>query len=327
MKVGITYNLGSDYQPQEDDPLDVVAEFDSPITIEGLEKAIRANGHEAVLIGDGQKLFQWLRNNSVDLVFNIAEGYHGRGREAQIPALLEMLQIPVVGSDSVALGIALDKVMTKQVMKSEGIPTSPFLKIGRFEEMNGVPLRYPLFAKPVHEGTGKGIDTQSKIKTYAELKKRVRYLLKTYKEPVLVEEYLEGQEFTVGLVGNPPKVLGTMQIVIDTSQVEDFYSYRVKEEYETFVHYVCPPQIEPDRLQEIEEMAVRAYKALDCKDFGRVDIRCDQRGNPFFLEINPLAGLNPMHSDLCIIARHNGIPYEELIGRILHSAMTRHHLI
>lgn len=327
MKIGVTYNLGSDYQPKEDDPIDVVAEFDTPVTIEGLQDAIRANGHEPALIGDGQKLFTWLRNNSADIIFNIAEGYHGRGREAQIPAMLEMLQIPYVGSDSVALGVALDKVMTKQVMKSEGIPTSPFLKIGRVEEMNGVPLRYPLFAKPVHEGTGKGIDTQSKIKTYAELKKRVRYLIKTYKEPVLVEEYLEGQEFTIGIVGNPPKVIGTMQIVIDTGQVEDFYSYHVKEEYETFVHYVCPPQIEPDRLQEIEEMAVRAYRALDCKDFARVDIRCDARGNPFFLEINPLAGLNPLHSDLCIIARHNGIAYEELIGRILHSSMTRHHLI
>lgn len=326
MRIGLTYNLGSDYQPKEDDPEDIVAEFDTPVTIEGLQNAIRAAGHEPVPIGDGQKMFQWLRGNSVDLVFNIAEGYTGRGREAQIPAILEMLQIPYVGSDSVALGVALDKVMTKQVMKSEGIPTSPFLKIGRVEEMNGVPLRYPLFAKPVHEGTGKGIDTQSKIKTYAELKKRVRYLIKTYKEPVLVEEYLAGEEFTVGIVGTPPKVVGTMQIVIDTTQVEDFYSYRVKEDYEQFVHYVCPPQIEPDRLQEIEEMAVRAFKALDCKDFGRVDIRCDSRGNPFFLEINPLAGLNPLHSDLCIISRHHGVTYEELIGKILDSAITRHHL-
>lgn len=327
MRIGLTYNLGSDYQPKEDDPEDIVAEFDTPVTIEGLQNAIRAAGHEPVPIGDGQHMFQWLRGNTVDLVFNIAEGYCGRGREAQIPAILEMLQIPYVGSDSVALGVALDKVMTKQVMKSEGIPTSPFLKINRIEEMNGVPLRYPLFAKPVHEGTGKGIDTQSKIKTYAELKKRVRYLIKTYKEPVLVEEYLAGEEFTVGIVGTPPKVIGTMQIVIDTTQVEDFYSYRVKEDYEQFVHYVCPPQIEPDRLQEIEEMAVRAFKALDCKDFGRVDIRCDSRGNPFFLEINPLAGLNPLHSDLCIISRHHGVTYEDLIGRILSSAITRHHLV
>src|SRR5262249_83558 len=133
MKVGLTYNLGSDYHPKEDDPIDAAAEFDTPATIEGLQKAIQANGHEPVLIGDGEKLFRWLSNNSVDLVFNIAEGYNGRGREAQIPALLEMVQIPYAGSDCVTLGVALDKVMTKQIMKAEGIPTAPFLKISRFE--------------------------------------------------------------------------------------------------------------------------------------------------------------------------------------------------
>jgi D-alanine-D-alanine ligase len=327
MRVGLTYNLGTDYKPKEDDPLDAAAEFDTPATIEGLQNAIKANGHEPVAIGDGEKLFRWLSNNSVDIIFNIAEGYYGRGREAQIPALLEMLQIPFVGSDSVTLGVALDKVMTKQVMQAEGIPTAPFLKLNRFENINGIPLRYPLFAKPVHEGTGKGIDSQSKIKTYPQLKSRVKYLIKTYHEPVLVEEYLEGDEFTVGIVGNPPHVLGTMQIVIDTNQVEDFYSYRVKEDYEKFVHYVCPPKIDADKLEQIEDIALRAYKVLDCRDFGRVDVRCDADGNPNFLEINPLAGLNPQHSDLCIIARHNGIPYEQLIGRILYSAMARHRLV
>lgn len=327
MKVGLTYNLGSDYKPKEDDPIDAAAEFDTQATIDGLQDAIRSHGHEPLLIGDGEKLFHWLSGHSADIIFNIAEGYYGRGREAQIPALLEMLQIPYVGSDCVTLGVALDKVMTKQVMKSERIPTAPFMKINRPEEINGVPLRYPLFAKPVHEGTGKGIDSQSKIKTYPQLKSRVKHLIKTYHEPVLIEEYLEGEEFTVGIVGNPPRVIGTMQVIFDTTQVEDYYSYRVKEEYEKFVHYVCPPKIEPDRLQQIEDMALHAFKVLDCKDFGRVDIRCDSDGNPFFLEINPLAGLNPIHSDLCIIAHHNGIKFEQLIGRILGSALNRHKLI
>jgi D-alanine-D-alanine ligase len=327
MKIGLTYNLGSDYKPKEDDPPDVAAEFDTQATIDGLQSAIRSNGHEPVLIGDGEKLFHWLGDHSCDIIFNIAEGYHGRGREAQIPALLEMLQIPYVGSDPVTLGVALDKVMTKQIMKAEGIPTASFVKVPRFEELNGVPLKYPLFAKPVHEGTGKGIDEKSKIKTYPQLKSRVKYLIKNYHEPVLIEEYLEGEEFTVGIVGNPPHVIGTMQVVFDTSKVEDFYSYKVKEHYEEFVHYVCPPKIDPDRLESIEEIALRAYKVIDCKDFGRVDIRCDADGNPYFLEINPLAGLNPQHSDLCIIARHNGIPYDQLVGRILYSAMARHRLI
>jgi D-alanine-D-alanine ligase len=327
MRVGLTYNLGSDYQPKEDDPPDVAAEFDTPTTIEGLSRSIRALNHEAILIGDGLKLFEWLGANKVDLVFNIAEGYFGRGREAQVPAILEMLQIPFVGSDAVALGVALDKVMTKQVMKAVGIPTPPFLKISAPQEVNGVPLRYPLFAKPVHEGTGKGIDPQSKIKTYEELKARVRYLIKTYREPVVVEEYLEGEEFTIGIVGTPPKVIGTMQVVFDTAQVEDFYSYRVKEDYEKFVYYVCPPRVKPKRLKEIESMALQAYKQLECRDFGRVDIRCDADGNPFFLEINPLAGLNPLHSDLVIIARHNGITYDELIARILDSAARRNRLV
>ena len=268
-----------------------------------------------------------MQDKRVDIVFNIAEGYYGRAREAQIPALLEMLQIPYAGSDPVALGIALDKVMTKQMMKSEGIPTAPFLKISRMEDFNDVPMKYPLFVKPLHEGTGKGIDAKSKIKTRPQLRSRVKYLLKTYHEPVLVEEYLEGEEFTVGIVGNPPHVIGTMQIVFDTTQVEDFYSYRVKEDYEKFVHYFCPPTIEPDRIEQIEEIAVRAYKVLECRDFGRVDIRYDADGTPNFLEINPLAGLNPDHSDLVIIARHNDITYDQLIGRILHSAMARYHLL
>lgn len=327
MKVGVTYNLGSDYQPKEEDPPDAAAEFDTQATIDGLAHAINASGHEAVLIGDGLKLHRWLNDNQADIIFNIAEGYNGRAREAQIPALLEMLQIPYVGSDPVTLGIALDKVLTKQIMKAERIPTAPFLKATRIEELNQIPLKYPLFAKPVHEGTGKGIDSESKIKTYPKLKSRVKYLLKTYREPVLIEEYLEGDEFTVGIVGTPAHVIGTMQIVFDTSQVEDFYSYHVKEEYEQFVHYVCPPKIEPDRLEQIEEIAMRAYKVLECRDFGRVDIRCDADGNPFFLEINPLAGLNPQHSDLCIIARHNGTTYEQLIGRILYSALQRYHLV
>jgi D-alanine-D-alanine ligase len=326
MKIGITYNLGSDYEFQSDDPPDAAAEFDTPATIEGLTNAIEAFGHQPIPIGDGKKLFHFLSNNKVDLIFNIAEGYNGRAREAQIPALLDMMQIPYVGSDAVTLGVALDKVMTKQIMKAERIPTAPFLKVSRAEDLNGVPLRFPLFAKPVHEGTGKGIDATSRIMNYPKLKSKVKYLIKTYKEPVLIEEYLEGDEYTVGIVGTPPKVIGTMQIVFDTSKSEDFYSYHVKEDYESLVHYICPPKMDSDKLQQIEDMALHSYRVLDCKDFGRVDLRCDAEGNPHFLEINPLAGLNPQHSDLSIIARHNGIHYEDLIGRILQSAITRHKL-
>jgi D-alanine-D-alanine ligase len=326
MRVGLTYNLGSDYQYREDDPEDAAAEFDTEATIDGLVNAIRTIGHEPVLIGDGKKLLTFVTNNPVDIVFNIAEGYFGRAREAQIPAILDLLQIPYVGSDPVTLGVALDKVMTKQIMKAEKIPTAPFIKVTKPEELKGMPLRFPLFAKPVHEGTGKGIDAQSKIKNYPQLRSKVKYLIKTYKEPVLIEEYLEGDEFTVGIAGTPPKVIGTMQIVFDTSQSEDFYSYHVKEDYETLVHYICPPRLDDDRLQTIEDIALDAYNVLDCRDFGRVDIRCDAEGNPFFLEINPLAGLNSQHSDLVIIARHNNISYVDLIGRILQSALGRYRL-
>ncbi|MGQ9629943.1 MAG: D-alanine--D-alanine ligase family protein [bacterium] len=326
-RVGLTYNLKEDRTstPEVGKPEDDSAEFDCIETIDALEEAISSEGHSVVRLGGGLEIIERLRLNPVDIVFNIAEGQHGRNREAHIPALLEMLGIPYTGSDALTLALCLDKAMTKRVVGSAGVPTPKFFKVGRIEDLEALDLKYPLFAKPVAEGSSKGIRNTSRIETRRELYERVRWLIETYRQPVLVEEFLGGPEYTVGILGNGKlRVLGIMQILNrgkDPSRA--IYSYEVKQDWQRQVEYLCPAPISEELKRNIEEISLRAYEVLECRDVARMDIRLDEDGKPFFLEVNPLPGLSPVYSDLPIMARRVGIGYEELVNTILNNALSR----
>ena len=306
--------------------MDFLEEFDAEETIDAIREALESEGHEVIKLGGGTHLIDRLKEASVDIVFNIAEGLEGRNREAHIPALLEFLNIPYTGSDPLTLSLTLDKAMAKRVIMSQNIPTPPFRKIERMEELDGLDLRYPLFVKLCYEGSSKGVRVDSKILDRQSLEEKTRGLLKTYHSPLLVEEFVNGPEFTVGIVGNEdPFVLGVMQIEIKGKPAEEsIYSLEIKREWEEKVRYHCPPSIDQNLLKKIEEVALRAYRALECRDVSRVDIRVGADRTPYFLEINPLPGLSPVYGDLVIMARSMGWDYARLVKTIFHQALKRY---
>ncbi len=322
MKVGLTYDLREDYL-QAGYGLEETAEFDRPDTIDAIEAAIRALGYETDRIGRIQSLVERLAaGDRWDLVFNIAEGLAGMGREAQVPALLEAYELPYVFSDPLVLTLTLHKGMTKRVIRDLGIPTPAFAVIETPADIDGVDLPYPLFAKPVAEGTGKGITAASRIDNPAELRQQCLSLLDRYKQPVLVETYLPGREMTVGIVGTGDQAVsvGIMEVLLQDNAEAGVYSYDNKENSEECVRYRLPDDPE---AQLAEQTALAAWRGLGCRDAGRVDIRSDANGVPNFMEVNPLAGLHPEHSDLPILCGMGGISYTELIRRIMDSALTR----
>ncbi|MCX8118287.1 MAG: ATP-grasp domain-containing protein [Desulfobacterota bacterium] len=326
LRVGITYNLRKDFSWQEGQPIDSFEEFDSEETIDAICEVLESEGHEVIRLGGDVGLLDRLRASRPDIVFNIAEGTGGRNREAHIPALLEFLNIPYTGSDPLTLSLTLDKSMAKKVVRSEGIPTPPFKKVESLQDLQDLGLRYPLFVKLCYEGSSKGVRLDSKISDFSLLREKVSWLLETYGPPLLVEEFVSGPEFTVGILGNlNPEVLGVMQIeVIGSAAEEAIYSLEVKREWEERVRYHCPPPISGELKGRIEEVALRAYRALECRDVSRVDIRVGADGVPYFLEINPLPGLSPVYGDLPIMARRMGWEYRELVRAIFHHALKRY---
>ena len=329
LRVGITYNLKRDFSSVENQPIDSFEEFDAEETIDAIQEVLESDGHEVIRLGGGIHLIDRLRQGSIDIVFNIAEGLKGRNREAHLPALLEFLDIPYTGSDPLTLSLTLDKSMAKKIVMSEGIPTPRFRKVQRMEDLEGMDLRFPLFVKLCDEGSSKGIRLDSRILNPSSLEEKVRWLLENYGPPVLVEEFVPGPEFTVGLLGNEdPTVLGVMQIEIKgIAQEEAIYSLEVKREWEERVRYHCPAPVDESLLKRIEEVALRAYRALDCRDVSRVDIRVGEDGIPYFLEVNPLPGLSPYYGDLPIMARKMGWDYSRLVKTIFHYALKRYGLV
>ncbi len=326
LRVGITYNLKKDFPQKEDQPIDLFEEFDSEETIEAIREVLEKEGHEVIPLGGDTGLIDRLRNSPIDIVFNIAEGIGGRNREAYIPALLEFLNIPYTGSDPLTLSLTLDKAMAKRVVMSGGVPTPRFRKIEKVEDLKGIDLSYPLFVKLCYEGSSKGVRLDSKVFNFSSLKEKVQWLLETYGPPVLVEEFVSGPEFTVGILGNSdPTILGVMQIEIKGSPLhEAIYSLEVKRDWEERVRYHCPPLIPEDLKRRIEEVALGAYRALECRDVSRVDIRVGEDGIPYFLEMNPLPGLSPQYGDLPIMAKKMGRDYSELILTIFNHALKRY---
>ncbi len=326
LKVGITYNLKKDFSQRENQPIDLLEEFDSEETIDAIRQVLESEGHEVIKLGGDSGLIDRLRQASIDIVFNIAEGLQGRNREAHIPALLEFLSIPYTGSDPLTLSLTLDKAMAKRIVMCQNIPTPRFKKVERMEDLEGLDLHYPLFVKLCYEGSSKGVRLDSKVLDLQSLEEKTRGLLRTYDSPLLVEEFVRGPEFTVGILGNEhPFVLGVMQIEIKgKSPEESIYSLEIKREWEEKVRYHCPPLVEQDLLKRIEAVALRAYQALECRDVSRVDIRVGEDNIPYFLEINPLPGLSPVYGDLVIMARSMGWDYARLVRTIFHHALKRY---
>jgi D-alanine-D-alanine ligase len=322
MKFGLTYDLRQDYLAAgftEDE----TAEFDRPDTITALEAALHDLGHETDRVGHVGALVRRLgAGDRWDCVFNIAEGLRGVGRESQVPALLDAYDIPYTFSDPLVLALSLHKGLSKRVLRDLGLPTADFRVVETEADVAQVDLPYPLFAKPVAEGTAKGIDADSKITTPAALAAVCRRLLATYRQPVLVESYLPGREFTVGIVGTGADAvaLGTLEVVLLKGAEPHSYTYVNKERCEELCEYRL---ISDDAARECEELALAAWRGLGCRDGGRVDLRADAAGRPHILELNPLAGLHPEHSDLPILCRQIGLPYLELIRRIVASAQRR----
>lgn len=322
MKIGITYDLKHYYLSQgmgEEE----TAEFDSPVTIESIDATLRDLGHTTDRIGNIRNLTSRLSaGDHWDLVFNIAEGIRGFGRESQVPALLDAYDIPYTFSDPLVLSLTLHKGMTKHVIRDLGIPTAPFCVVETARDIQRVNLPFPLLAKPVAEGSGKGIDSSSKITDFDRLVQVCERLLQTYRQPVLIERFLPGREFTVGIIGtgDESRSLGVIEVTLNDRAEADVYSYHNKEKYENLVDYTLATD---DTAVAAQRVALSAWVGLGCRDAGRLDIRCDDDGIPNFIEVNPLAGINPDRSDLCIIAGLVGITYRELIESIITSAMSR----
>lgn len=322
MRIGMTYDLRDDYlaagMSEEE-----TAEFDKISTIDAIEKVIRMAGHETVRIGNVTSLVQHLaKNERWDLVFNIAEGLYGFGREAQVPALLDAYQIPYVFSGPLVQAVTLHKGIAKHVVRDSGLPTPSFAVINCESDIAGVALPYPLFVKPVAEGTGKGVTAASKISDWKMLNSTCNELLATFKQPVLVETFLPGREFTVGIVGNGSEArsIGILEVILLENSEPDVYSYHNKAFFEDIVEYRV---VDDPEAQKAVEVALACYRVLGCNDAGRVDLRSDINGLPNFIEINSLAGLNPEISDLSIMAGKYGISYQQLISQIIDAAMKR----
>jgi D-alanine-D-alanine ligase len=319
MKIGLTFDLRSWYIDRGYS-MDETAEFDKQETVDALENSLKLMGHETEPIGNAFQLIEALAaGKRWDMVFNIAEGLYGDGRESVVPAILDQYKIPYVFSGPVIMGLSLNKHLAKLVVASAGVPVSPGVLISELKDLKECKLEYPLFVKPVSEGTGKGITAKSLVHTPEELKSMVEWILSEFNQPALVEEYLPGREFTVGIVGygKDAAAIGGMEVICANNLP---YSVEVKENYQDYCTYKT---LDADIVEECKTVAIKAWRALDAVDAGRVDLKADRFGRICFIEANPLAGLNPVHSDLPILSRMYGIEYQKLMEMIVAAALKR----
>lgn len=322
MLVGITYDLKADYIAMGFSEEDA-AEFDSPVTIQAIDDALCALGFRTERVGALPMLAgALLQGRRWDMVFNIAEGLNGFGRESQVPALLDYYGIPCVFSDPMTLGVCLHKGVTKHVVRDKGVPTADFAVVETAEDAAHVRLPFPLFVKPVAEGTGLGIGAASKVRNHEELAAACARLIARHNQPVLVETYLPGRELTVGITGTGKnaRAVAALEVVFAQTAESQAYGYVNKQEFEDRMEY----RLAHDEVGEHAcRVALEAWRALGCRDGGRVDVRLDAQGVPNFIEVNPLAGLNPDTSDLPILCYKTGMTYRQLIREIMDSALAR----
>lgn len=322
LRIGLTYDLRSTYLSEGYGDLET-AEFDREDTIDALAGTLEGLGYGVDCVGHLKNLVSRLEaGDRWDLVFNIAEGMYGFGREAAVPALLDAYRIPYTFSDPLVLAVTLHKGMTKRLIRDLGLPTPDFAEVSEEKELESVTLPYPLFAKPVAEGTGKGITAASKVLNHRELVQACRRIWNEFRQPALIETFLSGAEYTVGIIGSgtESRAVGVIEVKLLTNAESEVYSYLNKENCEELVRYNLATGPEAEVAVEV---AMAAWRGLGCRDAGRVDLRGDGQGKPHFMEVNPLAGIHPEHSDLPIICSLAGISYRDLIGQIMDSALKR----
>jgi len=328
MRIGLAYDLKSAVPLDEASPEDALEEYDSKETVELIAAALTAAGHPVVLLGGGGEFLENIRREPVDIVFNIAEGRgNSRSRESQVPGVLEMLGIPYTGSDSHCLTVCLDKPLSKKLVAAEGVATPQWQLVNDEEDLSKIAWEqfpFPAIVKPAYEGSSKGIRLSSVVDGVGQLREEVIRLLGTYRQPVMVEEFITGDEVTVGIIGNaPPRVIGMMHIVPRKREGHFVYSLEVKRDYLNLVDYECPPQLADEIKERIALTSLKVFKCLSCRDFARADFRVSPDGVPYFLEINPLPGLGS-YSDLVIMARKLGWTHQGLIQAVLEAALKRY---
>jgi len=342
-KIAVLANIKDESKPKpEGVPPDAFADFDHIETIDSIRAALETDGHQTVFIQADADLPFALKDVRPDICFNIAEGLGGDAREAQVPALLEMFQIPYTGSRVLTNGISLDKTLTKRIWRDRRLPVAPFQEFTIGDEPLRPELKFPLFVKPAREGTGMGVDTKAIVKNERELRERAMYIINTYQQPALVETFLPGREFTVGIMGRPDAKFYSrhpewyekdgfhrfpvLELDSRRSVTPNVYSQASKAKevgQEGAPDYVCPANIDPELDKKLKHFALRAHQLLYALDVSRTDIRLDEDGNPRLLEINTLPGLTPNYSDLCLQSKAEGIRYEDLILDILYLGASR----
>ncbi len=323
--IGFTYDLKSDHPEHAEGPQEVLAELDVPETIDLVARALESGGHRIERIGNVHRLLERLPGLDVDIVFNICEGLGHRSREAEVPTILEVFGVPYVGSDGLTLSLTLDKVMAKKAFVADGVPTPrSFLANGKFSLKDLDGMKFPVIVKPCHEGSSKGISEDSIVRKKKDLKAQIAEVNRLYRQPAMVEEFIRGGEFTVLVIGNdPPEALEPVQIQIAGRLDLGDLVYTWRRLTSTDIEYVCPAKAPAGLKRRLCALAVAAYRAVDCRDFGRVDFRVDENGRPYVLEVNPLPSLSD-EDVFPIISRAHGWTYEGLLLKIVDSARKRY---
>jgi D-alanine-D-alanine ligase len=350
LHVAVLANLKKNAPLEPGMPADFWADLDSEHTVEAIADALRQTGYKVTFLEGDVTLYDRLRELRPDICFNICEGHFGDSREAQVPAILEMLRIPYTGSGVLTLALALEKPMTKRVLTYHALPTPAFQVFERPNEPLNSDLIFPLFAKPSRQGTGMGISPQSIVYDESQLRAQVTRLLEEYREPILIERFIDGRDVTVGMVGNlvapvawrvpedeeAPRIVRGLQFLppleIGLGEYAEgeagLYTYRAKVDLVDLLTYICPAQLDADQVEELNWLAAAVFRVIGCLDVARVDFRLDAADGdrPYILEINPLPGLSPGISDLVIEAEAAGISHPALINLILDHALERYDL-
>jgi len=334
LNVGLLYNIKKELS--DDDIDDKYLEFDTTETIRAVMRAIANNGYNVIPIEADESVYEKLKNSDIDIVFNMAEGINGESRESHVPTILEILEIPYTGSGPMTLAICLDKARTKEILSYYKIPTPKFQVFYSKDDKLDSRLKFPLIVKLLHEGSSMGLKDDSVVKDKKTLIRKIEYLIKNYSQPALVEEFIDGREFTVAIMGNEnPIVLPIIEICFDSlpKRANKIYSYEAKWVWDKPENpldiFVCPAKLSKKQYDALSKIALHAYRVLGCLDWCRIDIRMNKRGMPFILELNPIPGILPNPADNSCFpkaARAAGFTYDQLIGRVLDIAIKRYNI-